>query len=366
MNINPVDIDNYPNILDDKTTRITALFSDLALPKPTVFPSEPTHYRLRAEFRLWHDKDSAYYAMFDPAEPKTPIRVDQFSVASKSIFDLMPVLLEKLNRQVMLSKRLFQVEFLSTLSGDMLVSLIYHRRLDEEWQVLAEKLASELDIQIIGRSKKQKLVLGRDYVVENLAIDGEHYVYNQYEGGFTQPNGKLNATMISWAKAQVGENPDTDLLELYCGNGNFTIPLSAQFRKVLATEISKTSVKAAHENFALNNVTSIDILRMSSEELTSALNKERSFRRLEHIDLDSYDISHVLVDPPRAGLDENTRLLISGFDKIVYISCSPETLHRDLQILTKTHDVDAFALFDQFPYTHHMECGVYLKRRVKP
>ena len=93
--------------------------------------------------------------------------------------------------------------------------------------------------------------------------------------------------MISWAKEQVKEKLDRDLLELYCGNGNFTIPLSKQFRKVLATEISKTSVKAAHENFALNKVSNIEVLRMSSEELTSALNKERSFRRLAHVDLDS-------------------------------------------------------------------------------
>ncbi|CAA0118889.1 tRNA (uridine(54)-C5)-methyltransferase TrmA [Zhongshania aliphaticivorans] len=366
MSINPIDIDNYPAILQDKAQKVGSIFTDLALPAPTVFPSHPAHYRLRAEFRLWHDNGDAYYAMFDPAEPKTPVRIDKFPTASKSIDDLMPVLLNKIICQTILSKRLFQVEFLSTLSGDMLVSLIYHRRLDEEWEALARTLASELNIQIIGRSKKQKLVLDRDYVVEKLPVDGELYIYNQYEGGFTQPNGVLNATMISWAKSQVKENPNSDLLELYCGNGNFTIPLSKQFRKVLATEISKTSVKAAHENFALNNVNNIDVLRMSSEELTSALNKERSFRRLEHIDLDSYNINTVLVDPPRAGLDNNTRELISTFEHIVYISCNPETLHRDLQILTKTHTADAFALFDQFPYTHHMECGVFLKRRGQP
>jgi tRNA (uracil-5-)-methyltransferase len=366
MSINPIDIDNYPAILQDKAQEVASIFKDLTLPAPTIFPSQAVHYRLRAEFRLWHDNAEAYYAMFDPAEPKTPVRIDKFPTASKTIDDLMPLLLNKINSQTVLSKRLFQVEFLSTLSGDMLVSLIYHRRLDEEWEAVARTLASELNIQIIGRSKKQKLVLDRDYVVENLPVDGETFIYKQYEGGFTQPNGILNATMINWAKEQVKEKLGRDLLELYCGNGNFTIPLSKQFRKVLATEVSKTSVKAAHENFALNKVSNIEVLRMSSEELTSALNKERSFRRLEHVDLDSYNIDTVLVDPPRAGLDHNTRELISSFENIVYISCNPETLHRDLQILTKTHAADAFALFDQFPYTHHMECGVFLKRRVQP
>jgi tRNA (uracil-5-)-methyltransferase len=366
MSLAPIDVNNYSTILEKKANEVSALFDDLALPSPTIFPSEPEHYRLRAEFRLWHDNGDAYYAMFDPVEPKIPVRIDQFPIASKAIYDLMPTLLGELNSNIILSKRLFQVEFLSTLSGDMLVSLIYHRRLDEEWEASARELATKLDIQIIGRSKKQKLVLERDYVVEVLPIGDEQYTYKQFEGGFTQPNGKLNATMIGWAKSQVGDNQDQDLLELYCGNGNFTAPLSKHFRKVLATEISKTSVKAAHENFDLNGITNTNVLRMSSEELTSALNKERSFRRLANINLDDFNIKTVLVDPPRAGLDENTRQLISNFTDIVYISCNPETLHRDLQILTKTHAVQAFALFDQFPYTHHMECGIFLKRRDKP
>jgi len=70
----------------------------------------------------------------------------------------------------------------------------------------------------------------------------------------------------------------------------------------------------------------------------------------------------VLVDPPRAGLDEGTRALVSRFSRIAYISCNPETLSRDLQQLSRTHRASHFALFDQFPYTDHMECGVILER----
>ena len=76
-----------------------------------------------------------------------------------------------------------------------------------------------------------------------------------------------------------------------------------------------------------------------------------------------YDIQTILVDPPRAGLDDLTRTLSANFHNIIYISCSPETLHRDLIEITKSHDLVHFAMFDQFPYTDHMECGVYLKRR---
>jgi tRNA (uracil-5-)-methyltransferase len=71
----------------------------------------------------------------------------------------------------------------------------------------------------------------------------------------------------------------------------------------------------------------------------------------------------VLVDPPRAGLDEGTTGLISDMEHIIYISCNPETLARDLEQLTQTHTVTLAAIFDQFPHTSHIECGVFLQRR---
>lgn len=359
-----IQVERYQQLLEEKVSACKTLFADLGLPRPEVVPSSPKHYRMRAEFRIWHNDDDLYYAMFDPAEPKVPLRVDDFPVAGSAICALMPRLRDALIGTQALRHRLFQIEFLSTLSGDMLVTLIYHRRLDDDWQRAAEALAQQFNIQLIGRSRKQKCVVGRDYVEESLPIGNRHYYYRQYEGGFTQPNAEVNCQMIEWAMRHANSDGRRDLLELYCGNGNFTAPLSSCFNKVLATEISKTSVKAARENFAANDIDNIDILRMSSEELTSALNGERQFRRMEGKSLADYDFACVLVDPPRAGLDEGTRSLIAGFERIIYISCNPQTLHRDLQALSSTHYCEAFALFDQFPYTTHMECGVILQKHT--
>lgn len=357
-----IDTSQYPTLLSDKVARTRETMADLPLPEPEVVPSPPQHFRMRAEFRLWHEGEDLFYAMFDPAAPKVPIRVDAFPIASEAITRLMPRLIAALKNAPALRRRLFQVEFLSTQSGDMLVTLVYHRKLDDAWRADGEKLANELGIALIGRARKQKIVLGRDYVTETLTIDGQPYHYRQYEGGFTQPNATINTAMIHWVRRCVGSQPNSDLLELYCGNGNFTAPLAANFRQVLATEISKTSVKAARENFASNGVDNVDIIRMASEELTQALTGVRAFRRLEGVDLAAYSLDCALVDPPRAGLDDATRELISGIPQVVYISCNPQTLHRDLQLLTKSHRVERFALFDQFPYTDHMECGVYLRQ----
>jgi tRNA (uracil-5-)-methyltransferase len=61
-------------------------------------------------------------------------------------------------------------------------------------------------------------------------------------------------------------------------------------------------------------------------------------------------------------MDENSCYFAARHKQILYISCNPETFQRDLKILTKTHKVEAMALFDQFPHTHHVESGVMLKR----
>ena len=55
--------------------------------------------------------------------------------------------------------------------------------------------------------------------------------------------------------------------------------------------------------------------------------------------------------------------MVQGYERIMYISCNPDTLKENLEILGKTHNITRFALFDQFPYTHHMEAGVFLERK---
>ena len=131
----------------------------------------------------------------------------------------------------------------------------------------------------------------------------------------------------------------------------------------MATEISKISIANALKNCELNGVDNIKFLRMSAEELMSAFGREREFNRLRELDIFSYDFSHVLVDPPRAGLDERVINFIKNYENIIYISCSPQSLKRDLAQLALTHEAVKFAVFDQFANTAHIECGVLLRSK---
>jgi len=171
----------------------------------------------------------------------------------------------------------------------------------------AISLENELNCKIMGRSRKQKVILSDEFVTEKLKIDEKTFSYLQYESGFTQPNPMVNVKMIEWAITQAKKVGYGDFLESYCGLGNFTLPLSHYFNKVLATEISKRSIHAALENCALNGIDNITFARLASEEMTEALNGVREFSRLKDIDLGSYNFSTVLVDPPRAGLDDGLK-----------------------------------------------------------
>ncbi|KJG00812.1 tRNA (uridine(54)-C5)-methyltransferase TrmA [Photobacterium angustum] len=359
---------DYQQQLDEKAERIQNIFVDFDTPELEVFASPAEHYRMRAEFRVWHEGEDLFYIMFNQ-ETREKYRVDQFPAASRLINDLMPMLVDAIKPIKALRHKLFQVDFLSTLSGEILVSMLYHRQLDDEWTAEAKQLKQRLNdegfkLNLIGRARKMKIVLDQDYVIEQLKVHDRTLTYKQVENSFTQPNGEVAQKMLEWA-VDCTQESEGDLLELYCGNGNFSLALAQNFERVLATELAKPSVDSAQYNIAVNNIDNVQIIRMSAEDFTDAMEGKREFRRLkdQNVDLQSYNCNTIFVDPPRSGMDEGTCHMVQSYERIMYISCNPETLKENLDILCETHKITRFALFDQFPYTHHMEAGVLLERK---
>ncbi len=354
--------EHYDKLLSEKVSAMKALFSPFSMPEPAVYESPKSHYRLRAEFRVWHDGDELFHIMFDPVT-KTKHRIDYFPIACKTIADFMPVLVNALKKRPLLRNRLYQIDYLSSLSGELVVSLIYKKPIPPEWHAEAAALRAELSqfqaFDLIGRARKQKVLLDKDCLTECLQVKDRTLYYQQVENSFSQPNGAVNQQMLSWA-CEVSEHLSGDLLELYCGNGNFSLALAPHFSKVIATELSKVSIKSAEWNIEKNQINNLQVLQMSAEDVSAALAKGST---LKHLELKDLDLRTVLVDPPRAGLDPQTEQLVARFDDILYISCNPHTLAKNLETLCQTHAVMQFALFDQFPYTEHIECGVWLRRQ---
>ena len=168
--------DTYREELDVKIERARSHFA--AAPAPAPAPSDPdpkplepielpptevhesarANFRMRAEFRVWHDGDRSYLAMFDSDDPKTPIEVPAFPMGSERINDLMPRFLEEIGKSEVIRRKLFQVNFLTTRKGDALVSMLYHKPVKTEgWAEAAETMRQRLGVSIIGRSRKQKV-----------------------------------------------------------------------------------------------------------------------------------------------------------------------------------------------------------------
>ncbi|KDE39281.1 tRNA (Uracil54-C5-)-methyltransferase [Nitrincola lacisaponensis] len=364
MSLPQVDPDRYSELLALKKQRLLQQFSAFELPSVEVFESPRTHYRMRAEFRTWHDGDALDYVMFEPGSKHVHVKLTECPMVSETIHAVMFDLLAAIREVKELRYRLFQVDFLSTLSGELLVSLLYHRQIGDEWIAAARELKARFNIDLVGRARKTKIVLDRDFVVEALPVGDRVYRYIQTENSFTQPNAQVCRHMIEWAlDVTAGMAGESDLVEFYCGNGNFTLPLAQNFRRVVATEISKTSVQAARDNIRDNGIDNIDVLRMPSEDLVKVLRGEKETRKVAGLALEECRFSTVLVDPPRSGLDPATVEQVMEYDHILYISCNPDTLEQNLHSICRTHRIERFALFDQFPYTDHLECGVWLVRR---
>ena len=411
-----------------KLESLMATATSNPLPAVEVHDSPKTHFRMRANFNIWRDAPSKkngrnskanededfYYAMFEPeAAKRQAAEITSFPRGSLFLNVLMDMLMKvlKMPEYKPLNSSLFEVRFVCTQTEQAVIVLLYRMPLPSKWRDLAISSMQHLPqgkvLKIIGRSLKIKEVVtnkskpssgnsaysststpvGEDDIIEEVytiqpkSLNRRMTVY-QTEGAFSQPNATVCEKMLTWAcdltAAQCAFFTDEnsrefqarDLLELYCGGGTFTTALAMNFRNVLATEQSKQSVELAEMCFTKNRNSNVKVARLSSEEFEQAMNGGRTsgegFKRLEKkkIDLKTYDFSTVFVDPPRAGLDDKTCKLLTRFDHIIYISCNPETLARDLKVIfgTGTYTLERLAAFDQFPYTHHLECGVYLKK----
>lgn len=351
--------EDYNLQLIKKENRIKELFSDIYSDKFEVFASRDKNFRNRVEFGIFHKDDDIFYTLV--TKDKKRVFIKSCEIVDKKISFYMQKLFEILKNSNSLKQKLFGVEFISS-KVDFMIVLLYHKDIEIIKDELLN-LKNMLGVKLITRSRKKIIDFDDNELVEILKIDDKEYKFILCDNAFIQPNRYMNEIMISWVKKNLFSCKD--YLEMYCGHGNFTLPLSDKFNKVLASEISKRSIQNAKKSLELNGIKNIKLLRISSEDLMDAFAKKREFKRLKDINLDEFNFSHILVDPPRAGLDESVINFIKNYEFIIYISCNPLTLKRDIEKIIKTHTILKFAIFDQFVNTDHIECGILLQRIKK-
>ena len=312
--------------------------------------SPASSYRSRCEFGY----KNGFYTMVKDGKK---ILLDHYDLPVSAIQNIMKPLLSEININPLINKKLFQINF-RAVNQVILVTLIYHKPLDQYWLEAAKMIENKLPINVIGRSKKQLLASNLTELEDYIDINPSYYLY-QNDKTFYQPNAFLMPKMVKLVISLI-KNP-RDLLELYCGCGTFTIPLSYTFNNIFATENNRDSISYLKKSISKNDIENIYYARLSDIELMDAL-KGRIFRRLEDVDLKNFDFSHILVDPPRSGLSNNITEILNKFDNIIYISCNPDTFQRDLNNL-KDYKIEKLEVFDQFSNTPHIELIALLIKR---
>lgn len=320
--------------------------------KIDVYLSPPIHYRMRCEFSYKNNS----YVMFD--KNNDYILMDKFNIASESIYNIQPKLLKLINENQIISKNLFQVNFRSNNDGDILVTLIYRKPINDDLCKSIDKISKSLGIMINVRSKKKLYKTHAIDFYERFNSKSLNLKIFQSDKTFFQPNKYIYPKMYEFIE-NIIDSP-RDLLELYCGVGSFSLPLSHKFKKVFASENNRESINMLNKSLVINNITNVCVARLNAEEVIEVFSGKK-FNRMKDIKIDEYSFSHILVDPPRCGLDNNVIKLINNFENLIYISCNPDTYINDLKLL-KNFKIKDIAIFDQFTNTDHLEIVSILQK----
>lgn len=170
---------------------------------------------------------------------------------------------------------------------------------------------------------------------------------------FVQVNQGLNTAMIAHALALLALTPEESALDLFCGLGNFSLPMARRAKSVIGVEGANTLVERARENARLNSVHNV---QFHTADLSLPLEREPWFDASCH---------KALIDPPRSGAENVCKMLnASTVNHLVYVSCHPASLARDAGILVEGGHFKLIAagVMDMFPHTGHVESIALFQR----
>ncbi len=200
--------------------------------------------------------------------------------------------------------------------------------------------------KIILRTNGKQVLDNEDKIIKTIG----KYQFKVSLTSFFQINDNVTLKMYEKIKEYCNLSKDDNVLDLYCGIGTIGIYLSELCKKVLGVEINEQAIKDANENKKLNKIDNITFIADNVNKVIDKLNFKPTI---------------IIVDPPRAGLDTKTINQIIKFKpkKLIYTSCDPMTLVRDLKILKDHFKIEQITPFDMFPNTYHVECVCLLTKK---
>lgn len=190
--------------------------------------------------------------------------------------------------------------------------------------------------KIVGIVMNEKIIYGEDYFIDNI----NDYLFKVSYNSFFQVNPYICSELFNLIEENTKDS--NNVLDLYSGVGTLSIVSSTNSKKVLGVEIVDNAVKDSFINKCINKKENVDYICSDTKKVIDKITSE-------------YDL--VIVDPPRSGVDKFVlnKIIDSNINKIIYVSCNPITLARDLKLLEDYYNIESIKLLDMFPNTEHVE-----------
>jgi len=342
-------------ILIETLQRVARMESPLV--PETLASEQPFGYRARAQFKL-HRTSSGLSVGFYKRTTHSVIDLPQgCPVVTAGINGAMQRLRPVLQTLPDLHK-IPQISMEEGLTG--IVASVQYIGSDQQ-RIIRLLMEKQDDLELAGlflqsssKAKPHK-VLGNDdlsYSVPNCGADDASFDLMYKAGGFSQVNRGQNCRMIKLVSQYARRATNQRVLDLYCGNGNLSLPLAGMIQELVGIEEFPSSIASAVDNarqLRVNNST----FRCNDAD-----------RELKQLLVQQEQFDLVLLDPPRAGAAEVvSHLAALAPKKIIYVSCDPATLARDLAVLSGAgYQLEEATPLDMFPQTAHLETVVLLTK----
>jgi len=197
--------------------------------------------------------------------------------------------------------------------------------------------------KIVGIIKNNECIYGQDYFIDNI----NNYIFKVSYNSFFQINPFVCSKLFDLIEKNTLNSKN--VLDLYCGVGTLSLVASTNSKYTLGVEIVENAIKDANLNKNLNSKNNIDFICDDTKNIINKITKE---------------FDTIIVDPPRSGVAKSVieKIIKEKIDKIIYVSCNPITLVRDIKLLENYYKIEKFKLLDMFPNTEHVESFLVLKK----
>jgi len=317
--------------------------------------SSPLSYAYRARARLFlsTDEEGAKVGFYQEGS-KRVVAFKRCPVLTEEINRVIALLTDKTNTDFgALARHLYYVRAESDLFGHTFLTFSFAKRIGDELRGKVSALSSHIGARVKVSEKSAQFFWGKKHICFYKNPDLAPQGLFCKPGQFFQANLEQNKALVELVVSLVKEEKGRKVSEFFCGSGNFSIPLARKGLEIKGFDMDGQAIKEAREN-ALKNQCQQNTRFFTRDLLSKCLAYDAKFKA-----------DTVVMDPPRTGARSLSGIMgLIAPKTVIYVSCDPMTLKRDVEILKKQgFYLEALHPLDMFPQTFHIETVAVLKKR---